>query len=193
MVDLVTMMESNVFRTSSTLRLLPGKEETVVCVAFSEAFPIERVSSPVKLRVRHPPSVSLTFTSPPTISIGETFELECQASAYPANLTYVWTVDGKKLEDEKGKSLKLEHVDKEADGSIVTCQVIRIIKTIPTTSFCQNHHQSQAAFTKTVTNIAQVSNSVGRSWASLALSVRHGPTIVEQPQPVFARLDKNGN
>ena len=129
MVDLVTMMESNVFRTSSTLRLLPGKEETVVCVAFSEAFPIERVSSPVKLRVRHPPSVSLTFTSPPTISIGETFELECQASAYPANLTYVWTVDGKKLEDEKGKSLKLEHVNKEADGSIVTCQVIRIIKT----------------------------------------------------------------
>lgn len=30
---------------------------------------------------------------------------------------------------------------------------------------------------------------MGRSWASLALSVRHGPTIVAQPQPVFARLD----
>ena len=34
---------------------------------------------------------------------------------------------------------------------------------------------------------------MGRSWASLALSVRHGPTIVAQPQPVFARLDEVGN
>ena len=124
MVDLVTMMEANVFRTTSTLRLLPGKEETVVCVAFSEAFPNERVSRPVKLRVRHPPSVSLTSTSPSTISMGETVEMECQASAYPTNLTYLWTIDGRQVEGEAGKSLKLENLTKEADGSIVTCQVV---------------------------------------------------------------------
>ena len=112
------------FRTTSTLRLLPGKEETVVCVAFSEAFPNERVSRPVKLRVRHPPSVSLTFTSPSTISMGETVEMECQASAYPTNLTYLWTIDGRQVEGEAGKNLKLENLTKEADGSIVTCQVV---------------------------------------------------------------------
>lgn len=123
MVDLVTMMEANVFRTRSTLRLLPGREETVVCAAFNEAFPTERLSNPVELRVRHPPSVELTFTSPSTVSVGEAVELECLASAYPANLTYVWTIDGRKLEDEEGRSLKLEHLNREADGSIVTCQV----------------------------------------------------------------------
>ena len=123
MLDLVTMMEANVFRTSSTLRLLPGKEETVVCAAFNEAFPTERLSSPVKLRVRHPPSVELTFTSPSTVSVGETVELECHATAYPANLTYAWTIDGRKVEDEEGRSLKVKNVNQEADGSIVTCQV----------------------------------------------------------------------
>ena len=68
--------------------------------------------------------------------------LECEASAYPANLTYVWTIDGKKLEDEESRSLKLEHLTQEADGSIVTCQVIRITKTIQTASHIfQNQHQ----------------------------------------------------
>ena len=124
MVDLVTKMEANVFRTRSTLRLIPGKEETVVCAAFNEAFSTERLSSPVKLKVRHPPSVKLIFTSSTsTVSVGETVEMECQASAYPSNLTYVWTVDGKKVEEEEGSSLKLENLDRDADGSIVTCQV----------------------------------------------------------------------
>ena len=139
MVDLVTMMEANVFRTKSTLRLLPDAEETVLCAAFNEAFPDERISDPVKLRVRHPPSVTLTFTSSSTISAGETAELECIADAYPSNLTYMWTVDGQKVEGEDGSTLRLEHLGPEADGSIVICQVLsvhpaRVIQLFFTTS-----------------------------------------------------------
>ena len=124
MIDLVTMMEANLFRTTSTLRLLPGNEETVVCAAFSDAFPNERISSPVKLRMRRPPSVKLVSISPSPISIGETVELECQAAAYPSNMSYVWTVDGRKVEDEEGMNLRLDHLSPESDGSTVTCQVI---------------------------------------------------------------------
>ena len=36
-------------------------------------------------------------------------------------------------------------------------------------------------------NKLQVRNSVGKSWASQALSVKHGPTFVLQPQPAFAK------
>ena len=92
--------------------------------------------------VPDPPSVTLTFTSSSTISAGETAELECIANAYPTNLTYMWTVDGRKMEGKDGSTLRLEHLGPEADGSIVICQVLSIhtvsvfnCSTLPRASF----------------------------------------------------------
>ena len=49
LLDLVTLVDSGaedaaVFRTVSTLRILPARQETIECVATSEAFPRQRVS-----------------------------------------------------------------------------------------------------------------------------------------------------
>lgn len=42
----------SLFKTQSTLRLVPSKAETVECVAYSEAFPEERVG--VTAHLSHP-------------------------------------------------------------------------------------------------------------------------------------------
>lgn len=80
-----------------------------------------QVSSPVQLRVRSIPKVTITATTPGPVEAGDSLVLRCAASAYPPVTSYTWTVDGQTVEAEETDMLRLEQLDRESDGAMVTC------------------------------------------------------------------------
>ena len=46
-----------------------------------------------------------------------------QVTAYPANLTYSWAVNGLPVAGEESESLVLEELARQQDGALVQCSV----------------------------------------------------------------------
>lgn len=124
MTELVTMVESErIYKTTSTLRLVPRGEETLVCTANSEAFPDYRVSTPVQLRVRSRPSVDLEVLTTHPLEVGDSLQLRCNYQAYPAKVNIFWFIKDEEIKGEKREYLTIEEVTKELDQSVIKCCV----------------------------------------------------------------------
>eukprot|EP00092_Neocalanus_flemingeri_P005738 GFUD01006178.1.p1 GENE.GFUD01006178.1~~GFUD01006178.1.p1 ORF type:complete len:655 (+),score=165.53 GFUD01006178.1:182-2146(+) len=121
-VDVVTRMDDErLFKTYSILRFVPEKDEEILCTAFSEQFRAPRVSSGVKIRMKHKPRIELEF-SRDNLGEGDSFEVMCKAEAYPVNLRYDWFINDIAIVDETSEVLKIENIQRENDQMEIKCR-----------------------------------------------------------------------
>lgn len=121
-VDVVTRMEDEKhFKTYSILKLIPEKDEEIVCTASSDQYRAARVSNGLKIRLKYKPRIDLKLSNQ-NILEGGALEAVCDAEAYPVNMVYKWFINNVELKGENSKALKMKNVQRGHQHMMIKCR-----------------------------------------------------------------------
>ena len=63
------------------------------------------------------------------LSVGETFTVHCEASAFPQSVEYSWYLDNKLLPEERQEKIILPGVKQEQDKAVLECRASNSVGT----------------------------------------------------------------
>lgn len=114
--------DTGTWRTISTFTFLPSEVTTITCAAKSSAFPTEKISQPLEVKVRFRPKVEV-MVNQDVVREGDSFEVLCKSSAYPQEVGYRWFFNGAELEGMVNNTILIEEISRMYDQADISCLV----------------------------------------------------------------------
>merc|ERR1712013_791265 len=112
------MMDTNMFKTVSTLRFTPSMGQQVKCSAHNDAFPAGRMSDAVQIgAVNHQPVV----VHIKQVEEGDSVKIVCQGRENSRFSRFKWFINDVEIFDEDQNILELQKFTKSFDNSRIRC------------------------------------------------------------------------
>ena len=121
-MDIVTRLEDNKFRTTSVLKMIPEENEEIMCEAVSTILKLSKKSPAIKIRIKDKLSASLRF-EPEVAKIGENINVECVVENGNSLVSYTWFINNVEMTTEKHNKIKLENVEAKHNDLSIKCVV----------------------------------------------------------------------